>query len=44
VIGHVGGLPFEELFVPIILGASAFGAGVRALLAHRQGRRHLVDE
>jgi hypothetical protein len=38
VIAHVGGMPVEELLVPFILGASAFGAGVRVLMSHRRSR------
>jgi hypothetical protein len=38
-IAHVGGMPFEELLVPLILGASAFAAGARALISrHSQSR------
>ena len=37
-IAHVGGMPVEEFLVPVILGASAFGVGVRALIADRRTR------
>jgi hypothetical protein len=37
-------MPFEELLVPVFLGASAFGAGVRALVWHRRNRHRAVDE
>ena len=33
-----GGVPVEEFIVPVILGTSAFCAGVRALIAHRRTR------
>jgi hypothetical protein len=38
VIAHVGGVPVEEFIVPVILGVTAFGAGVRALIARRHSR------
>jgi hypothetical protein len=37
-------MPVEELLVPFILGASAFGAGVRALISHRRSQRRFVDK
>ena len=37
-IAHVGGMPFEEFLVPVILSVSALGAGVRASISNRRRR------
>ena len=42
-IGHAAGMPVEELLVPLILGAGAFGAGVRALISHWRSQRRRFE-
>ncbi len=38
-IAHVGGVPVEELFGPLIIGATAFAVGARAFISRRLGSR-----
>ena len=38
-IAHVAGVPVEELFGPLILGATAFVVGARVFVSRRLGRR-----
>jgi hypothetical protein len=43
-IAHAGGMPVEELLVPLILSATAFGVGARALISHRRGPRRRLEK